>query len=123
MHLLGLAVDLEMNGKPFDVKRRGHEPEVRACYLALSELLLSCGLVFSEPVTKDPNHVELLKYCRKVAHPTFDEQGWLVKNEQILKSYETWARNRGALEGARDARSWARFHDQVAQERLNLGSF
>jgi hypothetical protein len=123
MHLLGLAVDLEMNDKPFDVKRRGHEPQVRSCYLALSELLISCGLVFSESVKKDPNHIELLKYCRKIAHPSFDEKGWLAKNEQMLKKYEMWSRNRGALEGARDARSWTRFGEKVTQERLGLRSF
>lgn len=64
-HLLGLAVDLEMKGKSFDIKSHPTNPTVAYNYATLKLLLNEAGLVFSEPVEKDPNHVELLKYCRK----------------------------------------------------------
>jgi hypothetical protein len=78
MHSLGLAVDLEMNGKPFDIVRRADDPSVQACYSALVELMAECGLFFSEPIAVDANHVELMRYSRKSA--CFDESAWRDKN-------------------------------------------
>lgn len=75
-HLLGLAVDLEMNGKPFDIKRRGKEQEVKEVYEALKQVMAMAGLFFSEPPQVDPNHVELLEWSRKSDHPSFDFEEW-----------------------------------------------
>jgi hypothetical protein len=121
MHLLGLAVDLEMKGKPFDVKRRGDDPQVQECYRALSELLIKHGLVFSEPVDKDPNHVELLKYSRKTQHPSFDLEAWKRKNREVLQRLYREAKSWESYGGKKNARYWANFAEKVNGELIALG--
>jgi hypothetical protein len=61
-HLLGLAVDLEMRGKSFDFR---DDPKQLKHYHTLEKVLNKAGMVFSEPKEKDPNHVELYRFCLK----------------------------------------------------------
>jgi len=87
-HLMGLAIDLEMKGKPFDVKRQGDDPEIKKVYKALGETLKLAGLFFSEPVKHDPNHVELLRWSRKSNHPDFDFVAWKEQSLRFLRALE-----------------------------------
>ena len=87
-HLLGMAVDLEMKGKPFDIKRRGKEPQVIETYEALKETMAIAGLYFSEPVKKDPNHVELLAWSRKSDHPSYDFDAWKSNSLNFMSTME-----------------------------------
>jgi hypothetical protein len=80
-HLLGLAVDLEMNGKSFDIKSYPNHPQVLRNYETLSMVIGLAGLVFSEPKELDPNHVELYKYCKK-KNSNYDLNG--LREKQLL---------------------------------------
>lgn len=67
-HTLGLAVDLKMRGEPFDFRMKYEKGVRMERYQALERILFKAGLVFSEPIEKDPNHVELFRYCYKKNH-------------------------------------------------------
>jgi len=79
VHLLGLAVDLEMKGTSFDIKSYPNDAMMRFNYETLEMVLNMAGLVFSEPKDRDPNHVELFRYCKK-KNPNWDESELLKKN-------------------------------------------
>jgi len=89
-HMLGLAVDLEMEGTPFDVKHNPQEAKMMANYHLLGLVIEKAGLVFSEPMDKDPNHVELFRYCRK-KNSSFDQRVLLEKELLLVKDFQRMA--------------------------------
>lgn len=84
-HLLGLAVDLEMRGKPFDFREN---TENQKHYDTLEKVLRKAGLVFSEPKDKDPNHVELYKYCKKKNNSISETELYAKEASFLEKLYQ-----------------------------------
>ena len=82
-HMLGLAIDLEMKGKNFDFRENSNYLKH---YLTLEKVLKKAGLVFSEPRSVDPNHVELYKYCFK-KNPNADITTLEIKEQKVLKDF------------------------------------
>jgi len=108
-HLLGMAVDLEMKGKPFDIKRRAHEEDVKKAYEALKLAMNQAGLFFSEPVHKDPNHIELLAWSRKSHHSSFDFKSW---KSNALKFMISMKRRMATIEKSLPRGPQKRFHQR-----------
>ena len=64
-----------MKGRSFDVKSHPNDPQTLRNYKTLEFVLNRAGLVFSEPMDKDANHVELYRYCKK--NPNWDRENLL----------------------------------------------
>ena len=117
--MLGLAVDLEMKGKSFDIKIHPNDPQVNKNYATLSMVLAMCGLIFSEPKELDANHVELYKYCKK-KNPNYDRFGLEKKRKLFLKDMlKLSLRKISEPTKADDGIEWRMIHLDV-QKQLNL---
>lgn len=115
-HLLGLAVDLEMKGKSFDIKSHPHDAQTKRNYETLTMVLNLAGLVFSEPVELDPNHVELYKYCRK-KNPNWDREGLSYKYKLFLSEMKKLSLSKLAEPNhLRDGIDWNRILKDVSDE-------
>lgn len=115
-HLLGLAVDLEMKDKSFDIKSHPDDPQIKRNYETLSMVLNLAGLVFSEPVHLDPNHVELFKYCKK-KNPNYDKNGLRQKQFLFLsKMRALCAEKLEVSQQSEDGINWQRLWEDLDRE-------
>lgn len=86
-HLLGLAGDMVMKGTPVDVYR-SKDQRTLLRYKSLARALKSCGLVFSEPIDKDPNHIELFKYSKLNKNARSHHASLWTKEKNLMVAFK-----------------------------------